>query len=85
MINYPHYKRLYAKPGLFYTLTGDYTGYVEVLSGVPYIDSTTNKLLLSSTFETSLATSIFFKNRTIFDAVDTLPYTERDVLFQAND
>ena len=85
MINYPHYKRLYAKPGLFYTLTGDYTGYVEVLSGVPYIDSTTNKLLLSSTFETSLATSTFFKNRTIFDAVDTLPYTERDVLFQAND
>lgn len=85
MINYSHYKRFYAKAGLFYTLTGDYTGYVEVLSGVPYIDSTTNKLLLNSTFETSLATSIFFKNRTIFDAVDTLPYTERDVLFQAND
>lgn len=85
MINYSHYKRFYADPGLFYTLTGDYTGYVEVLSGVPYIDNTTNKLFLSSTFETSLATSIFFKNRTILDVVDTLPYTERDVLFQAND
>lgn len=85
MTNYSHYKRFYAQPGLFYTLSGDYNGYVEVLSGIPYIDSSTNKLLLSSTFETSLATSTYFKNRTILDTIDTLPYTERDVLFEAND
>lgn len=85
MITYSQYKRLYANPGLFYTLTGNYTGYVEVLSGVPYIDGTTNKLLLSSTFETSLATSAYCKNRTILDITYTLPYLERDVLFQAND
>ena len=85
MINYSQYKRVYAQPGLFYTLTGDYSGYVEVLSGVPYIDRTTNKLLLSSTFETSLITSTYFKNRTILDNINTLPYTERDVLFAAND
>jgi hypothetical protein len=85
MTNYSNYKRFYAQPGLFYTLSGDYNGYVEVLSGVPYIDTSTNKLLLSSTFETSLATSTYFKNRTILDTIDTLPYTERDVLFEAND
>lgn len=85
MINYSNYKRLYAPPGLFYTLTGDYVGYVQVLSGVPYIDSTSNQLLLSSTFETSLVTSTYFKNRTILDTSTTLPYTEKDVLFSAND
>lgn len=85
MTNYSQYKRFYAQPGLFYTLSGDYNGYVEVLSGVPYIDNSTNELLLSSTFETSLAVSPYFKNRTILDPIDTLPYAEKDVLFQAND
>ena len=85
MINYFNYKRLYAPSGLFYTLTGGYTGYVQLLSGVPYIDNTSNQLLLSSTFETSLATSKYFKNRTILDSSTTLPYAEKDVLFAAND
>jgi hypothetical protein len=83
-MEYYDYKRVYADTGIFYTASGAYTGYVEVLSGVPYIDNTSVQLSLSNTFETDLLVSRFFKNRSITDDLP-LPNNENEVLLQGND
>lgn len=98
MIKYSDYKRFFAKSGLF-TLTGsDYTGYVEVLSGIPYVDNLIqipNKCQTSSlqnrvqldrlrTYETDLRCSEFFFDRAINDII-TLPYSLNEMLIEAND
>jgi len=98
MITYSDYKRFYAESGLF-TLNGvDYTGYVEVLSGVPYtataLDITSKCSTLSSlvgvplerqsTYKTDLLCSDFFFDRGINDIVE-LPVPLEEILIEAND
>jgi len=99
MIKYSDYKRFYAETGLF-TLTGsNYEGYVEVLSGVPYVASTIGDLSLKcitsdptlnqplerlNTYKTDLLCSKFFFDRAINDNI-TLPYALNDILIEAND
>lgn len=98
MITYSDYKRFYAESGLF-TLNGvDYTGYVEVLSGVPYTAAslaTASKcntlsapvgisLERLSTYETDLLCSDFFFDRSINDIVE-LPISLEEILIEAND
>jgi hypothetical protein len=83
-MNYYNFKKLYVESGTFQTLTGDYTGYVEVLSGVPYVANTTTLLSSLPTFNSDLITSTFFKDRTVTEVVE-LPYSENEVIFQPND
>ena len=83
-MNYYDFKREYVSSGTFQTLTGDYTGYVDVLSGVPYVYNTKTTLTSLGTFETDLLTSSHFRNRSVDDAID-LPYSESSILFQPND
>ena len=99
MIQYNNYKRFYAEPGLF-TLSGtSYEGYVEVLSGSPYISNTldvlTNKcnintvtprvpLQKETTYRTDLLCSDFFYDRYISDS-SQLPISLEDILIQPND
>ena len=99
MIQYSNYKKLYVESGVF-TLTGsDYTGYVEVLSGVPYTSSSylnDNKCLLNNTttgrkpldktntFKSDLICSDFFTDRDILDT-NSLPFSLQEVLIEPND
>ena len=99
MIQYSNYKKLYVESGVF-TLTGsDYTGFVEVLSGVPYTSSNNlndNRCLLNdtittrspldktSTFKSDLICSDFFTDRDILDA-NSLPFSLQEVLIEPND
>jgi hypothetical protein len=99
MIQYNKYKRFYAEPGLF-TLSGSsYEGYVEVLSGSPYVSNTldilTNKcnintvttrvpLQKATTYRTDLLCSDFFYDRYISDS-SQLPISLEDILIQPND
>lgn len=83
-MNYSNYKKLFVPTGVFYSTSGEYTGYVEVLSGVPYIANTSTQLSLSTTFETDLITSEYFLNRSVTDDI-ALPYDSNQILFQGND
>jgi len=99
MIKYSDYKRFYAESGLF-TLTGsNYEGYVEVLSGVPYVAENIEDLALRcqnikvmakqplerlNTYRTDLLCSEFFYDRAINDSIE-LPYKLNDMLVEAND
>jgi hypothetical protein len=84
MISYSDFKREYVGTGIFYTPTGDYTGFVNVLSGVPYISNTDIKLLPTETYAANLLISNYLKDRTVDEEI-SLPYDESSVLFQPND
>jgi hypothetical protein len=84
MINYSQYKRTVVDTGVFSTVSGAYTGAVEVLSGTPYISNTNNILIPTDTFESDILLSPFLKNRSITDTT-SLPYKEKDILLQPND
>lgn len=85
MIDYSSKKRFYTSGGEFTTLSGgDYIGYVVTLSGVPYVDKYIAPLNPTSTYESNLYTSKYFKNRDI-DETFKLPYNSFEILFGAND
>ena len=100
MIQYSNYKKLYVESGVF-TLTGsDYTGYVEVLSGIPYVASnnslTDSRCIMNTastvrrsldktnTFKSDLVCSDFFTDRDILDT-NILPFSLQEVLIEPND
>lgn len=98
MIQYNNYKRFYVDAGVFSLNNADYTGYVEVLSGVPYVAApeiyydkclnlntfTRQQLEKKSTYKTDIYCSDLFYDRIITD--DTyLPYTLDNILFDTND
>ena len=85
MIDYTNKKRFYTTGSDFITLSGSsYRGYVFCLSEAAFIDKTNIPLLPQSTFEGNLFVSSYLKNRDINESL-SLPYTETDVLFEAND
>ena len=84
MIDYTSYRLQYVDKGIFYSLSGDYSGFVELSGGVPYAYNTNKTLGVYPTFEGTLLISVFFKTRAINDTL-TLPYNESDILFAAND
>lgn len=84
MIDYTNYKLEYVDNGIFYSLSGDYSGFVELSGGVPYAFNTNKTLGVYPTFEGNFLISNFFKTRAINDSL-SLPYNESDVLFAAND
>lgn len=85
MIEYTLKKRFYTQGSEFITLQGsNYTGYVTVLSGIPYIDNSQTELIMTDRYESSVYTSPYIKNRAIIDT-QSLPYNENDVLIAAND
>lgn len=84
MTSYSDFKREYVGSGVFYTLTGDYSGFVNVLSGVPYISNTDATLIPTETYYANLLISNYLKDRTIDEEI-TLPQNESNVLFQPND
>jgi hypothetical protein len=83
-MDYYNFKKQYVETSSFQTLTGDFTGYVSVLSGVPYIYNTAIVLSALPTFNGDLVTSTYFKDRDINEAIE-LPFKESSVLFQHND
>lgn len=98
MIQYSNYKRFYVDAGIFSLSGTNYTGYVEVLSGVPYIaapeiyfDKCYNsnvtprqQLERKFTYKTDVFCSEIFYDRVINEET-SLPYTLDDILFNAND
>ena len=98
MIQYSNYKRFYVDAGIFSLSSTNYTGYVEVLSGVPYIaapeiyfDKCYNsnvtprqQLERKFTYKTDVFCSEIFYDRVINEET-SLPYTLDDILFNAND
>ena len=84
MINYSENKKFFTS-GNEFTLTGsNYTGYVQVLSGTPYVYSTTTKLSPLSSFGTDLKLSTYFYDRLAEDSI-TLPNSYNSILIAAND
>ena len=84
MISYSDFKREYVDSGVFYSLTGEYTGFVNILSGVPYISNTTIELSPTETYYANLLTSSYLRDRTIDEEI-SLPQPESSILFQPND
>jgi hypothetical protein len=85
MIDYTAKKRFYTDGQVFnYLSGGSYTGYVSVLSGVAYEDTTLIPLLPTTTFECNYLLSKYFKDRSV-DEVVSLPYSSEDILLGAND
>lgn len=98
MIQYSNYKRFYVDSGIFNLSGASYTGYVEVLSGVPYVAapeiyfnkcysssaSTRQQLEKRFTYKTDVFCSDLFYDRIISDET-SLPYTLNDILFDTND
>ena len=98
MIQYSNYKRFYVDSGIFSLSGTNYTGYVEVLSGVPYIaapeiyfDKCYNsnvtprqQLERKFTYKTDVFCSEIFYDRVINEET-SLPYNLDDILFNAND
>lgn len=85
MIDYTNNKRFYTSGGVFNNLSGgDYIGYVTVLSGVAYEETTKIPLLPTTTFECSYLLSKYYKDRTIDEAI-SLPYSSNEILLGAND
>lgn len=96
MINYSKYKKQFVDSGVF-TLSGEqYTGYVDILNGVPYVYNETTQQNCSvvtdtvqdltplNTYQTDLLTSPYFFDRLVDDQT-VLPYTLDDITIQAND
>lgn len=83
-MDYYNFKRQYVESGTFQTLTGNFTGYVSILSGIPYVSNTTISLSPLPTFNSDLLTSTFFRDRNITESIE-LPYNEESVIFQPND
>ena len=83
-MNYYNFKKQYVESGTFISLSGDYAGYVSVLSGVPFVHGTNIMLSSLPTFDSDLITSTRFRDRTIDESIN-LPYSEDDILFQPND
>lgn len=83
MINYSKYKRFYSV-GEFLLAGDSYSGYVEVIDGIPCEDVTRRILAPKSTFNTDAHLSNFFRDRLIGD-VTSLPNTEEDITIQPND
>lgn len=83
MINYSKYKRFYSI-GEFLLEGNSYTGYVEVIDGIPCEDVTRKILTPKTTFSTEARLSNFFLDRLIGDTV-SLPNTEAEVVIEPND
>ena len=84
MIDYSKYKRFYSTGGEFYLSGTDFTGYVEVINGVPCEASTRKILTPIQTFATDTRLSKYFYDRGVDDDV-ALPYSREDVIFNNND
>ena len=98
MIQYSNYKRFYVDAGIFSLSSTNYTGYVEVLSGIPYVaapeiyfDKCYNsnvtprqQLERKFTYKTDVFCSEIFYDRVINEET-SLPYNLDDILFNAND
>jgi len=83
-MEYYNFKKQYVEAGTFQTLTGDFTGYVSVLSGIPYVYNTNTLLSALPSFDGDLLTSTYFRDRDINESIE-LPFSEDKVLFQPND
>lgn len=85
MTDYTSYKKFYTNGDLF-TLTGsDFYGLVEIKDNIAYEVSTKKVITSKNTFDTDLAFSSNFKDRTIFDLNIDLPNTVEDCTFALND
>lgn len=98
MIQYSNYKRFFVEEGAFSLNDVDYTGYVEVLSGVPYVaspeiyydrcvdTSASNRQQLEkkATYKTDIYCSNLFYDRIITDN-SNLPFSLSDLLFDTNE
>ena len=85
MTDYTSYKKFYTNGDLF-TLTGsDFYGVVEIKDNIAYEVSTKKVITSKNTFDTDLAFSSNFKDRTIFDLNIDLPNTVEDCTFALND
>jgi hypothetical protein len=84
MINYSENKKFFTS-GDEFTLTGsNYTGYVQVLSGIPYVYNTLIELSPLQTFSTDLKLSTSFTDRLASDDI-ILPNSYNSILIAAND
>lgn len=84
MINYSEQKKFFTS-GDEFTLTGsNYTGYVQVLSGIPYVYNTLIELSPLQTFSTDLKLSTSFTDRLANDDI-ILPNSYSSILIAAND
>jgi hypothetical protein len=98
MIQYNNYKRFYVDAGVFSLNNADYTGYVEVLSGIPYVAEpevyydrclnlstfTRQQLEKKTTYKTDIYWSNLFYDRIITDNTN-LPYSLESILFDTNE
>lgn len=85
-MNYTDKKFAYTS-GNNFTLTGNnYTGYYNVLSGVPYLgkNEQVTKLVPTETYETDVILSDIHFNRAISDTL-SLPYSKDNVTVQPNE